>query len=54
MNCSILLQHLLVLAVSLAVYAKPRCSAFIASLSVVAWESIAQRDKADLAVIRRE
>src|SRR6266404_5223719 len=33
-NCSILLQHLLVLGVSLAVYAKPRCSAFIASLSV--------------------
>src|SRR5512143_2712007 len=28
------LQHLLVLGVSLAVYAKPRCSAFIASLSV--------------------
>jgi hypothetical protein len=28
-----LLQRLLVLGVSLAVYAKPRCSAFIASLS---------------------
>jgi hypothetical protein len=28
-----LLQHLLVLGVSLAVYAKLRCSAFIASLS---------------------
>jgi hypothetical protein len=28
-----LLQHLLVLGVSLTVYAKPRCSAFIASLS---------------------
>src|SRR5579872_3418257 len=34
-NCSILLQHLLVLGVSLAVYAKPRCSAFIASLTEV-------------------
>ena len=31
-NCPILLQHLLVLGVLLAVYAKPRCSAFIASL----------------------
>jgi hypothetical protein len=32
-NCSILPQHLLVLEVSLAVYAKPRCSPFMASLS---------------------
>src|ERR1700687_4383324 len=32
-NCSILLQHLLVLGVSLAVYVKPHCSAFIASLT---------------------
>ena len=29
-----MLQHLLVLGVLLVVYAKPRCSAFIASLSV--------------------
>src|SRR5258708_36875270 len=34
-NCSILLQHLLSAGVLLAVYAKPRCTAFIASLSVV-------------------
>ncbi len=30
-NCSILLQHLLVLGVLLVAYAKPRCNAFIAS-----------------------